>query len=162
MFAVDHVVKIASRLVPEPLVERASCRLRGAGVAVGVGVILTATSRSQPSSSRKALYQRALISTALPRRGVTTQSPTLASIQVSWYPCGPLAQQSVAGIDADAEPRTREMMLGDVEQPRQEGQQALAVAGPLQVAIDRVEEPERGVGGMVQAVASRLPETCWE
>ena len=38
---------------------------------------------NQPSSNRSALYQSALISTALPRRGVTTQSPTLASIQVS-------------------------------------------------------------------------------
>ena len=40
---------------------------------------------AQPSRSsrRSALYQSALISTALPRRGVTTQSPTLASIQVS-------------------------------------------------------------------------------
>ena len=41
------------------------------------------SSRSQRSSKRRALYHRALISTALPRRGVTTQSPTLASIQVS-------------------------------------------------------------------------------
>src|SRR4051794_41168372 len=32
---------------------------------------------------RRALYQRALISTALPERGVMTQSPTRASIQVT-------------------------------------------------------------------------------
>ena len=40
-------------------------------------------SASQPANNRSALYHSALISTALPRRGVTTQSPTLASIQVS-------------------------------------------------------------------------------
>jgi hypothetical protein len=37
----------------------------------------------------KALYQSALISTGLPMRGVTTQSPTLASIQVSCTPAVP-------------------------------------------------------------------------
>ena len=44
------------------------------------------SARSHPASRRRALYQSALISTALPRRGVTTQPSTLASIQVSWYP----------------------------------------------------------------------------
>src|SRR5258706_93832 len=36
------------------------------------------------SRIRRAFYQRALIPTALPRRGVTTHPSTLASIQVSW------------------------------------------------------------------------------
>ena len=40
-------------------------------------------SHSHRDSRHSALYQSALISTAFPRRGVTTQSPTLASIQVS-------------------------------------------------------------------------------
>ena len=39
--------------------------------------------RNQPSSSLSALNQSALSSTAFPRRGVTTQSPIFASIQVS-------------------------------------------------------------------------------
>ena len=39
--------------------------------------------RPSCSISRSALYQSALISTALPRRGVTTQSSTFASIHVS-------------------------------------------------------------------------------
>ena len=38
---------------------------------------------------QSALYQSAWISTGLPRRGVTTQSPTLASIQVSCTPGSP-------------------------------------------------------------------------
>ena len=46
--------------------------------------LLTPDSPSQRCMSRRALYQSSLISTALPRRGVTTQSPTLASIHVSW------------------------------------------------------------------------------
>ena len=41
------------------------------------------SSTTQPCSRRSALYQSALISTALPRRGVTTQPSTFASIQVT-------------------------------------------------------------------------------
>ncbi len=65
-----------------------------------------------------------------------------------------LAQQPVAGIDADAKPRTREVGIGDLEQTRQEDRQTLAVVGPLHVAIKRVKKPERGVRRMVQAIGS--------
>ena len=44
----------------------------------------------------RALYQSAWISTGLPRRGVTTQSPTLASIQVSWTPGSPDERRPLA------------------------------------------------------------------
>jgi hypothetical protein len=40
--------------------------------------------RAQSAISRSALKYSALISTTLPRRGVTTQPSTFASIQVSW------------------------------------------------------------------------------
>ena len=60
-----------------------AARARRARRAAARGLVAR-RSRSQPSSRRSALYQSALISTALPRRGVTTQSSTLASIQVSW------------------------------------------------------------------------------
>src|SRR3954465_2899882 len=43
-----------------------------------------------------ALYQSAWISTGLPRRGVTTQSPTLASIQVSCTPGSPDERRPLA------------------------------------------------------------------
>src|SRR5256885_8314999 len=47
--------------------------------------------RSDKSASvRRALYQRALISTAFPRLGVITQSPTRASIQVTGILAAPL------------------------------------------------------------------------
>src|ERR1041384_3418898 len=45
--------------------------------------LISSSCRSHCSNRQSALYQSALISTALPRRGVTTQSPTFASIQVS-------------------------------------------------------------------------------
>src|SRR5438477_230039 len=45
---------------------------------------------------QSALYQSAWISTGLPRRGVTTQSPTLASIHVS---CTPVSEPMVASND---------------------------------------------------------------
>ena len=70
-------------LIPESLVER---RAYAFGMLCRVGRVsdpALACHRSQASSSRSALYQSALISTAFPRRGVTTQSSTLASIQVS-------------------------------------------------------------------------------
>jgi len=63
--------------------------------------VVCASRRSRPASAarpwrsmrsariRLALYHSALISTALPRLGVTTQSSTRASIQVSATPSAP-------------------------------------------------------------------------
>jgi len=75
---VHHVVEISAGLVPEALLER----LFGAAGMLGEGLAISGPSAASahPSRSFNALYQSALISTALPRRGVTTQSPTLASI----------------------------------------------------------------------------------
>ena len=71
-----------------------------------------------------------------------------------------LAQQAVVRIDADAEARAAQMVLDDVAQL---GQQQLAACARssvyVEVAVERVEEPERGVGGVIQALASRLPGT---
>ena len=47
------------------------------------GVVLRRARATSLTSILSALYQSALISTAFPRRGVTTQSPIFASIQVS-------------------------------------------------------------------------------
>ena len=81
LFAVDDVVEVAAVGVPEAAVERLA---RAFGVLVQSRIAAgSPSSRSQPASSISALNQSALISTALPRRGVTTQSSTFASIQVS-------------------------------------------------------------------------------
>src|ERR1700687_96686 len=48
---------------------------------------------AKSSIMHKALYQRAGISTGLPRRGVPPQLPTLASIHVSWTPSSPEASK---------------------------------------------------------------------
>jgi len=53
---------------------------------------------AKSSIMHSALYQRAWISTGLPRRGVTTQSPILASIHVSWIPTSPDASKPLSSI----------------------------------------------------------------
>ena len=63
------------------------------------------SSASMPAAARtshdvqqhSALCHSALISTGLPRRGVTTQPPTFASIHVSGRPSVALREQAVAG-----------------------------------------------------------------
>ena len=64
---------------------------------------------------RSALYQSAWISTGLPWRGVTTQSPTLASIQVSCTPGSPACEQAVV-VDANAVARAAHVPVDDVLQ----------------------------------------------
>ena len=70
---------------------------------------------------RSALYQSAWISTGLPWRGVTTQSPTLASIQVSCTPGSPAVEQAVVRVDADAVARAAHVPVDDVRQHRRRG-----------------------------------------
>src|SRR5205807_65811 len=61
----------------------------------GAGLLPSAWANSPVVTS--ALYHRALTSTGLPMRGVTTQSPTLASIQVSCTPGSPAASSPSVG-----------------------------------------------------------------
>ena len=53
------------------------CRARARPLPMYGCAIRASVARAQPAISRSALYQSALISTALPRRGVTTQSSDL-------------------------------------------------------------------------------------
>src|SRR5439155_1008836 len=53
--------------------------------------------RANPRIAWSALYQRALISIALPRRGVTIRSPAFASIHVSWTPGAPAVSSPSVG-----------------------------------------------------------------
>ena len=107
VLAVDDVVEIAALLVPEALVERLA-RALGVLAEIAASSPLAVARAVQPSSRRSALYQSALISTALPRRGVTTQSSDLrvhpGELIALAAPC---AQQAVGRIDADAEARAR-------------------------------------------------------
>ena len=89
---VHYIVEVAARLVPEASIER----LAGA---LGDARRCRARRRcrrfraSHDSSRRRALYQRALISTALPRRGVTTQSSDLGVHPGELIALGALAEQ---------------------------------------------------------------------
>jgi hypothetical protein len=59
-------------------------RARAAAPAAARAASPSPSSSSQRARFESALNHSALISTALPRRGVTTQPSTFASIQVSW------------------------------------------------------------------------------
>ena len=92
---------------------------------------------------RRALYQRALISTALPRRGVTTQSPTFASIHVSWYPSSPSRRSPSVRIDCNAEARAANVMIDDIDELRQKLRQRVAVTGHAEISSQWHERYQR-------------------
>jgi hypothetical protein len=131
VLAVHHVVEIAAGAYQKRALN-ARGRARGV-LADGLGRHRPRSASSHSSSSRSALYQSALTSTAFPRRGVTTQSPTLASIQVSWYPGAPWA----AARRRDPR-RCRSacphVMLDDVEQRGQQTGSVASIARRHEVA----------------------------
>src|SRR5690242_7552729 len=67
-----------------------------------------------------------------------------------------LAQEAVARIDADAEARAAAMMLDNVEQRWQKQTQGDEILGVSKIAVQGVEKPQRGIGGVVQALAFAL------
>src|SRR5438105_14745120 len=96
-----------------------------------------------------ALYQSAWISTGLPRRGVTTQSPTLASIQVSWTPGSPEEKQA-ARIHLDSVTGAANVPQDDVSKHRVElVADELQVARVSKVGASRFEKPQRGIDSVV-------------
>ena len=95
VLAVDDVIEIAASRMPKTAIEGSARLVRMAANSSASG---SCASRSQSASMRRALhYQSPLISTALPRRGVTTQSPTFASIQVSAQPSAPWVRSPSCG-----------------------------------------------------------------
>src|SRR5205807_6784536 len=53
-------------------------------------------------------------------------------------------------IDADAEARPAHVMIDDVGELRQNLNQCRAIASQLDVAVKRMKEPQRGVGGVIK------------
>jgi hypothetical protein len=79
---VHHVVEAVSGFMPEQAIEALAGMCSHGVVALLAGSIPIGLAIS--AIMRRALYHSAWISTGLPRRGVTTHSPILTSIQVSW------------------------------------------------------------------------------
>ena len=158
-FAVDDVVQIAPLGEPEAAVERLSRLLGSFGQLVGRAASFAC--RHQFSSSRSALYHSALISTALPRRGVTTQSPTLASIQVNGRFGSPCDKQAVGRIDVDAEPRPPHMMFDDVAENGNEQPQRVHVGRSPGCSARRRERTTAWHRPCGRALGAALRGTGW-
>ena len=108
------------------------------------------SARAQRSARRSVSIQSALISTGFPRRGVTTQSSTLASIQVSCAPSAPPREEAVLGITRIPKRVPARWVLHDfAERGEKPAPQDLLVAAACEPAADRVREPERAVRGVV-------------
>ena len=58
----------------------------------------------------------------------------------------------------DAEPRAAHVVIDDVAQHRQQLDQRPPIVGHAQVAIERVEEPQRRVGGVIEALVRAFGE----
>ncbi len=71
---------------------------------------------------------------------------------------GALGQQTVAGVDSNSKIGAPEMPSGDVFEHRQQEAKRVLIAAEGEVPIDGVEEPEGGVGGVVEAEIVALRE----
>ena len=72
-----------------------------------------------------------------------------ASIHVSAAPSAPCREQAVLRVDADAVAGAVEVVLDDLLDDRGELVAQVGVAGRRDVAVERVEEPERAVDRVV-------------
>ena len=72
--------------------------------------------------------------------------------------CRALREQTVARVDANAEQRAAQVMLDDTAQGWQYPNECAPVIGDLDVAVQRVKEPERRVGGVVQSLVAPVGE----
>ena len=73
--------------------------------------------------------------------------------------CRALSQQAVAGVHADAEVRAPQMMLDDVAAASAAAAEACRGRSvTVEITIEGVEEPERGVGRVIEAFLLALGE----
>ena len=70
----------------------------------------------------------------------------------------PLGEEPVTWVDLDAEAGALEMMPYDVLQDRQEELQGRFVSAVLDIAVQRVKEPQRRIGGVVEALVLSFRE----
>ena len=117
-----------------------------------------AGSRSRASAASPLIHS-ALISTALPGRGVTAMPVDHRVHPGQRLALGALGEQPVGRVDPDAVAGAGQVR-GDhaVERVDQLGGQVV-VAGDGEVPVDRVQEPQRRVGGVVLRAARCRP--CW-
>ena len=107
--AIEHVEEPAARRIDEAR----EARLRRAGERAESRAAGLPSRSANSAISVSALNHSALISTGLPMRGVTTQSPTLASIQVSCTPGSPARSSPSAGSTCDAVARAPDVPVDD-------------------------------------------------
>ena len=65
-------------------------------------------------------------------------------------------------VELDAEARALEMMPYDVLQDRQKEFQGPLVLAMLDIAVQRVKEPQRRIGGVVEALILSFREQVWD
>ena len=155
LLAIDDVVQAPRRRVPEPRVERAAaaCRFRPQIVALGgePGPIEPAGEQHQ-----RVVPERVdLDGLAAPRR----HHPAVdEGVHPGELDAGRALREQPVVVDVDVERGALAMAAHDVLQDRQQLLDERVVAGDGVVAVQRVEEPERRVGGVVQPFALAFRE----
>ena len=149
MLTVDDVVEVAAVVVPEALVER---RPRGRcmlpELAAGSLTLLLRDPAGQQAER--------VVPEGVDLDGLATARRHDPVVHLGIHPgelipLGALAEQPISGIDADAEARAAQVVVDDVAQDREQQLERRTVVGRDEVAVERVEEPERRVGRVIEA-----------
>src|SRR5881397_329373 len=75
---------------------------------------------------------------------------------------GALREQAVAWIDMNVEASTPQMMLGDIDQDRQQQVQSGPIIGVMQVTTKRVKKPQSRVGGVIKSFLFPIGKHVWD
>ncbi len=100
---------------------------------------------------------QAVVPEGIDLHGLATAGSDHPSIDLGIHPreliaLRSLGKQPVNGIDVNVEEGAAQVMLDDVAQPGHHSAHGLAIAGDAPIAPDGVEEPQRGVGRVIQPI----------
>src|SRR4249920_356919 len=156
--AIDDIVQIPALGVPEPRVERLARALR---VRSEIETIPTAMLPNPAVEQAECVVPERVDLDGLPAPGRDDPIIDLRVHPRELIASLPLPQQSVSGIDADAEPGAIEVMPHDVRKHGQQSAECRGVVSGADVAMHGVEEPQRGVGSVIQTLSRAIGEHVW-
>src|ERR1043165_4664247 len=154
--ALDNVVEVAALRVPEALVEGAPAPF-GVPGKLARALLVAGLARPVFEQTERVVPECVdLDGLAAPRRDDPAVALRIHPGQLITFRA--LHEQAVLRVDVDAEARAFEVALADVVHLGEEDFERDAVVGRPKIAVERVEEPERRVGSVVEALVRAVGE----